>query len=915
MQNLPHMTTLAPSTQLGPHKILAHIGGGGMGEVYKARDTRLGRIVALKVSKSEYDKRFKREAKALAALNHPNICTIYDVGSNYLVMEYIEGKPLKGPAPVEQVLTYALQICDALAAAHEKGITHRDLKPANILLTKSGIKLLDFGLANVKVQSEGDKAATQTQAGAILGTPCYMSPEQAQGRPVDARSDIFSFGSLLYELLTGRKAFHGPTVLSTLMSILHDEPAPLEGAPAMQRIVERCLRKLPVDRYQSVADLRAALEDSSDRILGVSSPLDSPVPKLLPKHPDGRLPPAGDVESELEAVADDANRIAAKSPRVKYLHRRSSSAIWVCGALVFTLLAGLVAWRYAAQNWGVKDPEINPITATQAENRVTAAALSPDGSRLAYAELGGNLIIQDLKSGGRLLLRAPEKILIERVSWIGATGKILISGETDAEARTLWAQDLSDSQLHTLRQDAQHGIASPDGQQIAFTSGDETEIWIMKAGGGDARKLVIGGSTDTFPFIAFSSDNRRVSYQRRHFTTDSVNSHTRDDGENNFRRTFETVDLSGRIVDTVAIGMTSGCMLGDGRILFLQAEENSSYDFNVWELRTDAKTGKLKGMPRRLTQWREKELAGISCSADGTFVGFLVQKSQSDIYIGEPLSGSLQAVRRLTQEDIAEYPHAWTPDSRTVIFEKPGKTGWDLYFQGIDDRLAYPLATENGSKIMPQVSPDGKWVLYCAFRDGSPAARADQKLMRVPIGGGPNQLVPTGQFDEFRCALTPGRRCVLRTIENRQYVYRELDPALGRGKELARTAWTPSILGDWALSADGAEAAMPNHDPRQARILLIGLDASPDDTPATRDLQVPGLGGLIGLIADAKDDGWFASATSSRGVKLLHINRNGQFRVLRECPTSTWGLPSPDGRLLAFTDHAAYSNFWSARLF
>ena len=149
---------------------------------------------------------------------------------------------------------------------------------------------------------------------------------------------------------------------------------------------------------------------------------------------------------------------------------------------------------------------------------------------------------------------------------------------------------------------------------------------------------------------------------------------------------------------------------------------------------------------------------------------------------------------------------------------------------------------------MPQVSPDGKWVVYSAFRDGSAAARADQKLMRVPISGGPNGLVPTGQFDEFRCALTPGKRCVLRTIENRQYVYSELDPVRGRGKELARTAWTPSILGDWALSADGAEVAMPNHDPRQARILLIGLDASPDDTPATRELQVPGLGGLIGLI-------------------------------------------------------------------
>ncbi len=175
------MTALSPTNQVGPYEILAPIGEGGMGKVYKARDTRLDRIVALKVSKSEYDERFELEARAVAALNHPNICTLFDVGPNYLVMEYVEGTPLMGPSSVEAVMPYALQICDALAAAHEKGITHRDLKPANILLTKSGIKLLDFGLAKVKVLSEDDKTAPRTQTGTILGTPSYMSPEQAQG--------------------------------------------------------------------------------------------------------------------------------------------------------------------------------------------------------------------------------------------------------------------------------------------------------------------------------------------------------------------------------------------------------------------------------------------------------------------------------------------------------------------------------------------------------------------------------------------------------------------------------------------------------------------------------------------------------------------------------------------------------------
>ncbi|MFN7938332.1 MAG: protein kinase [Bryobacteraceae bacterium] len=264
----PSDTSWEPSTQVGPYRILASIGEGGMGTVYKAHDTRLDRIVALKVSKSQYGKRFKREARVLAALNHPNICTIYDIGSNYLVMEYIEGQPLKGPAAAEVVLPYALQILDALSAAHEKGITHRDLKPANILLTRSGIKLLDFGMANVKVWSGGNRTATQTQDGAILGTPCYMSPEQAQGKPVDARADIFAFGALLYELLSGRRAFRGPTVVATLMSVLRDEPAPLEGSPEMQAVITRCLSKHPADRYQSVCELRSALREAAK--LGVA---------------------------------------------------------------------------------------------------------------------------------------------------------------------------------------------------------------------------------------------------------------------------------------------------------------------------------------------------------------------------------------------------------------------------------------------------------------------------------------------------------------------------------------------------------------------------------------------------------------------------------------------------------------------
>jgi serine/threonine protein kinase len=190
--------TIAPGTRLGPYEIVSRIGAGGMGEVWKARDTRLDRIVAIKTSRAKFSERFEREARAVAALNHPHICTLYDVGPDYLVMEYIEGSEIKGPLPIDRTLKLCIQLASALEAAHRKGITHRDLKPANILVTKAGIKVLDFGLAKfeqTRAATASDETVTRalTQEGSIVGTLQYMAPEQLQGKIVDARADIFSF--------------------------------------------------------------------------------------------------------------------------------------------------------------------------------------------------------------------------------------------------------------------------------------------------------------------------------------------------------------------------------------------------------------------------------------------------------------------------------------------------------------------------------------------------------------------------------------------------------------------------------------------------------------------------------------------------------------------------------------------------
>jgi serine/threonine protein kinase len=231
-----------------------------MGEVYQARDTRLNRIVAIKVSKEQFSERFEREARAIAQLNHPNICQLYDVGPNYLVMELVEGTPLQGPLPLERAIQCAGEILDALDAAHKKGITHRDLKPANVLVTKQGIKLLDFGLAKqTESLKETDFTRALTGQGQILGTLQYMSPEQLQGKEVDSRSDLFSFGCVLHEMLTGKRAFDGASSASVIAAILEREPAPLEVARPLDRVVRRSLAKDPDQRFKTARDLKAAL--------------------------------------------------------------------------------------------------------------------------------------------------------------------------------------------------------------------------------------------------------------------------------------------------------------------------------------------------------------------------------------------------------------------------------------------------------------------------------------------------------------------------------------------------------------------------------------------------------------------------------------------------------------------------------
>jgi predicted Ser/Thr protein kinase len=348
---------LDPGTPLGPYEILRQLGAGGMGEVYRARDPRLGRDVAIKVSAQKFNERFEREAKVVASLNHPNICALYDIGPNYIVMELVEGEEPKGPMPLEEALQICRQVAAALEAAHEKGIVHRDLKPANIKVTPTGVvKVLDFGLAKVSglTSASGNPEESPTismhatQAGVILGTAGYMAPEQAKGKPADKRADIWAFGVVMHELLTGQRMFMGETVTDTLAAVVLSEPKLADAPSQVQRLLKRCLEKDPQKRLRDIGDAMALLE---------------------------------------EAPRPSSTSVIAAPPAPRSLLARVA---WPGAFGVALVVAGALAFVHFRESPAVAEPV--RFTAALPENANFTIAgifnLSPDGRKLAFSASG-----------------------------------------------------------------------------------------------------------------------------------------------------------------------------------------------------------------------------------------------------------------------------------------------------------------------------------------------------------------------------------------------------------------------------------------------------------------------------------------------------------------------------------------------
>lgn len=431
---------LAPGTRLGPYEIVSVLGAGGMGEVYRARDPRLQRDVAIKVlppvwsADSDRLRRFQQEARAVAALSHPNICQIYDVGPDYLVLEYIEGRSLEGPVAPDIAVRLALQIADALETAHQRGILHRDLKPANILITAGGTaKLLDFGLAKPLA---ADTDITQTQTASIMGTPAYMSPEQAHGWPLDERSDVFSLGAVIYELLSARRAFEGRTVAEVVTAILRDDPRPLSAPPALAKVVMRCLAKKQADRFQTMADVKLALAGLAPKSVAVQ-----PSIAVLPF---ADMSPGKDHEWFSDGLAEEIINSLTRLPGVKVIARTSAFAFKgkhddvrrIAEALgVTTILEGsvrkagnrvrvtaqLVTASDGSHLWSDRyDRDMTDVFAIQEEiARAIAQALELKFSTATLRPRGltANVVAYEafLKARHQILLQTPEALVRSRL--------------------------------------------------------------------------------------------------------------------------------------------------------------------------------------------------------------------------------------------------------------------------------------------------------------------------------------------------------------------------------------------------------------------------------------------------------------------------------------------------------------------
>lgn len=774
---------LDPKTRLGPYEIIAPLGAGGMGEVYKARDTRLDRTVAIKICAGGFSERFEREARAISSLNHQHICALYDIGREgsveFLVMEHLEGESLearlrKGPLAIAEALRIAIQIAGALDAAHRKGITHRDLKPANVMLTRSGAKLLDFGLAKFTPVVEVSGTATTrlannppiTEKGTILGTFQYMSPEQLEGQEADARSDIFSYGALLFEMLTGRKSFEASSRASLIAAVISVNPPLIStlqplASPALDRLVQRCLAKSPDDRWQSAGDLRSELE----WIAGAGSMAGVPAPIAARRVNRERLAWLGAglatalLLVSLIWIAIHLRNEPAPAATVRFQIPPPEKLTFFPFQLPTVSPDGQrIAFTAADGNNGSQKLFVRPLSAPTATEIPVAGSnplfpfWSPDGRQIAFRS-GGTLQKVDLSGGPPVTIcncsysaggTWNRDGMILSGNFSGALFLVSAAGGDPKPARPL-AEGESAQIRPLFLPDGKHYLylsvsnGPSDQQGIYAASLDSNDRKFIVATNANAAYLESGQLLFTRgdvlmaqPFnlrsLALTGEPRPVADHIELSSTaqnggvnvfESATFSASPSGVLTWRRSLQTsqsqlqwYDRHGKKLSTVgeASDYSNPSLSPDDSKLAVCIRDPQTRTRDIWifDLKRGSKT--------RLTFDPSDDLDPV-WSPDGTRIAFTSDRAgQRDMYV-KPADGSGEEQLLLGEKGTAKNVESWSRDGKYLIYNY-GTPNHLYVLPAAGDRKPIPYLTINFNTNESQFSPNGRWVAYRSLESG-----------------------------------------------------------------------------------------------------------------------------------------------------------------------------------------------------